>query len=176
MRPDERESILVVQGVLQDLAREVSTDYARSQASTCLLLLQSLLAEMDSAVHDLAQDVAALRRLLADARGALVSLPDDEASRLAADIASALEEAPPDDLRLSSLRPRRERLMGLLERFLCLCEDRQGMPDAEALEPVRGAAYRLLRRMALRGWCFWDVGSFREVLVRWRSAAQQEGQ
>ncbi|HXG42115.1 MAG TPA: hypothetical protein VNL95_05245 [Dehalococcoidia bacterium] len=175
MRPDQRESVLVVQGVLQELAREVSTDYARSQANMCLLLLQSVISEMDSAVHDLVQDTAALRELLAEARVALASLPDTEAADLAAAIGAALEEAPPDDLRLSSLRPRRERLLGLLERFLCLCEDRLGTSGAEALGPVRSSAYRLLRRMALRGWSFWDVGSFREALVGWRNAAQQEG-
>ena len=171
MRPGQGEVIAIVQSTLQELGREAPSDYARYQANLCLMLLQSLAAELDSAAHDLASDIAALGDVLSQARDALRSLPDAAARALAEEVGPALAARDAPDLRLSSLGQRRERLLALLERFLCLCEDRLGAPGAESLLPVRRAAYRLLRRMALRGWCFWDASSFREALARWRQEA-----
>jgi len=169
MRPHAAETIAIVQAALQELAREASSDYGRAQVNLCLMLLQSVAAELDSAAHDLFHDLADLRDVLSTARAALVAaaLPAGEA--LIAEIDGALAEPSADDLRLSSLRARRERLLALLERFLCLCEDAAGTPAYDELLPARWAAYDHLRRAALRGWSFWDVSSFREVLARWRT-------
>ncbi len=171
-RPDAAETIAIVQAALQDLAREAASEYARAQANLCLMLLQSLLAELDTAAHDLASDIASLRRVLSRAGEALASLADGEARSLAADIGRGLEEpGDPSDLRLSTLRARRERLLALLERFLCLCEERADAPDHDTLLEARRQAYGFLRRAALRGWTFWDASSFREAVARWREAA-----
>lgn len=171
MRPDAIETIAIVQTTLQELAREATSDYARHQANLCLMLLQSVAAELDSAAHDLVQDIAALREVLSLAQDALRTLPDAEARALAEEVDGALAEGHGTDLRLSTLRRQGDRLRALLERFLCLCEDAAGTPAYDALAPARLAAYSHLQQAALRGWTFWDASSFREALARWRAQA-----
>ncbi len=144
---------------------------AQDTAQTLQMLLESVVGEWDTAADTLFRDNRSLGELLSQGLETVQSIPtvDHELSALSKDIQSVLEETPEESLALSALSDRNERLRGLLERSLVLLEDREGAPEFAPLMSLRRAIYVHLRQVAVRGWSFWDVLSFRERMARLRA-------
>ena len=174
MRPTGGESLRGVQTALAEvILPELQSMFAQDAVQVMSMMMESLAGEWDTAAQDLDCDNRALGELLSQAGSAISSLPQSNDSRAALvnEIESVLAEAPADSLALSVLGARHSRLKGVMERVLVELEEAVGQPGMEALDAVRQAVYRHLRRVALRGWSFWDVASFRERMVRARAEA-----
>lgn len=153
----------------ETLAPELQTMFAQDAAQTMAMLAESLAAEWDRAAEDLRADNAAIRALLQRAQAALKTLEGRNENRdsLVNQIDGVMRGAGDGDITISSLSAENQRLAAVLETLLCLAEDTEG--ERGPLADLRREAYAHLRRVAVRGWCFWDVASFRERMIRARS-------
>lgn len=172
MRPTGLESLRGLQAALAEtLIPELTSVHAQDAAQTMAMLLESLAAEADNAVADVTADIATVEHLLENALTPLARLSErnEERDAIVSEIDGVLREAGDGSLIVSSLTARNNRLRAVLERLLCLLEDLSGEAGGEVTEPLRRDVYGHLRRLAVRGWCFWDVASFRERIVRARA-------
>ena len=103
------------------------------------MLLEMLTNEVDAAAGNLARDNQMLCQLL---RRAVVALrPVDSA--LAEETAAALAEPTDPSLTVTGLAARNQRLRGLLEELLVVCEDAADSAQAsQDLMSLRSDAYR----------------------------------
>jgi len=172
MRPNDVELVRLLESVVLELGQEVPSLYGKAQAQFAFMLLETVAAELDEAVHCLYHDIQELRGLLAQVQEAIARIPQDHPriASLQQRLEEALNEEIGHDLHLHRLEGLHRRLMGALEVFLCLCEEVMGDPRYEPLMPLRAAAYAHLRRVAVRGWTFWDALSFRERILKEREA------
>lgn len=168
MRPNAVEALRGLQGALiSDIAPEVQSPYGQETLMLAQMLLEMLINEVDDAADNLSRDNQTLRDLLDRAVAPLRSVD----SSLAEETAAALAEPTDPSLAVTALTARNQRLRGLLERLLVLCEDAADSAQAsQDLMAVRADAYRHLREVAARGWSFWDVFSFRERMARLRAS------
>jgi hypothetical protein len=155
---------------------ELQSLFGQDAVQVMSMMMESLAGEWDTAAQDLDSDNRALGELLSQAGSAISSLAQSNPSpegraALVKEIESVLGEAPAESLALSVLGARNSRLKGAMERVLVELEDAAGWPGMESLDAVRQAVYQHLRQVALRGWSFWDVASFRERMVRARTEA-----
>jgi hypothetical protein len=151
---------------MSDIAPEVSSLFGQEAILLSQMLLEMLISEADSAADDLARDNQTLRELLG--RAVVALRPVDTA--LAEETAAALAEPADPSLTVTALTTRNQRLRGLLERLLVVCEEAAASAHAaQDLMSVRSDAYRHLREVAARGWSFWDVFSFRERMAGLRA-------
>jgi hypothetical protein len=168
MRPDAIESLRAIQGTLAEaLAPELTSIFAQDSVQTLTMLVESLAADWDTAAENLSADNRALRHILSSARDSLSAAGgrNEERDVIVSQIDGVLREAGDGSIAVSSLTAENNRLRAALERLLCLLEDSSG----EAAPDIRREAYNHLRQVAVRGWCFWDVASFRERMVRARA-------
>jgi hypothetical protein len=168
MRPNAVEALRGLQGALvSDVAPEVQSLFGQETLMLAQMLLEMLINEVDDAADNLARDNRTLCDLLDRAVTPLRSVDSD----LAEETAAALVEPTGPSLTVSALSARNQRLRGLLERLLVLCEDIADSAQAsQYLMAVRSDAYRHLREVAARGWSIWDVFSFRERMARLRAS------
>ncbi len=176
MRPNDLELLRLIEGTMLELGQEVPSAYSKAQAQFCFMLLEDLANRWNEAAHHLFHDIRELEEILGQARDLLKRLPQDDpqVSSLLQTLEVALQGGVGEDLRLSALEERHRRLLGALERLLCLCEDKVNEPAYEALMPVRSRAYQHLRREAARGWTFWDILSFRNYIMKVKQSLPQE--
>lgn len=167
MRPTATEALRGLQAALMsDIAPEVRSAFGQDTLQTIQMLLETLAQEVDGAADDLRRDNETLAGILERAEDAVRRLDGE----LADDIATALGEAMENSLAISALEARCQRLRGLLERILVLCEDTLASgQDSGAMIQVRAEAFRHLGEVASRGWSFWDISSFRERMERLRA-------
>ncbi|TET96080.1 MAG: hypothetical protein E3J29_05890 [Dehalococcoidia bacterium] len=167
MRPNAVEALRGLQGTLMsDITPEVKSLFGQETLQLAQMLLEMLVSEGDGAADNLARDTQTLCELLGRAVGAL--RPVDSA--LAEEAAAASAEPTDPSLTVAALTTRNQRLRGLLERLLVLCEDvAESAQASQDLMAVRSEAYRHLREVAARGWSFWDIFSFRERMARLRA-------
>ena len=166
MKPSAVESLRGIQAALAEaIAPELPTVFAQETVQTIQMLIESVLGEVDTAAEDLQRDNEELRQILAQARGALGGSNGDAAA-IVNRIDGVLSETEERSLRLSALTARNNALRGALEELLMYLEDTSGRPGSEALTALRQTAYGHLRRVAVRGWSFWDLMSFRERMMR----------
>jgi len=153
------------------IAPELTSMFAQSVAQVSQMLIESIAAELDAAVEDLCSDNRELADVLAACRdGIAAALTRNEPlASLVPEIETLLAEPGDASLAVSRLASRNGRLQEMLERTLMAIEDVAGTPELEALTSPRAAAYRHLRRVAARGWSFWDLGSFRERIAEFRA-------
>jgi hypothetical protein len=151
---------------MSDITPEVQSVFGQETLQLAQMLLEMLVNEVDGAADDLARDNQTLCELLG--RAAVALCPIDSA--LAEEAAAASAEPTDPSLTVAALTARNQRLRGLLERLLVLCEDVAETAQAsQDLMAVRSQAYRHLREVAARGWSFWDIFSFRERMARLRA-------
>ena len=167
MRPNAVEALRGLQGTLvSDITPEVQSLFGQETLALSQMLLEMLISEVDVAADNLARDNQTLCEHL---RRSVVALRSVD-STLAEEAASALGEPTDPSLTVTALTARNQRLRGLLERLLVVCEDIADSAQAsEDLMSLRSDAYRHLREVAARGWSFWDVFSFRERMARLRA-------
>ena len=135
MRPGREEMLAGVRRALVEfVAPEVSSVYARTELGYAINLIGALAKESEDAVASLVEENAALRQLLREAGRRLGD------SSLAASLVAELQaiELPPrsPDLRLSALRDENGRLFEVFVRFQAACE------DARSGEYAVGRMYR----------------------------------
>jgi len=151
---------------MSDITPEVQSLFGQETLALSQMLLEMLISEVDVAADNLARDNQTLCELLG--RAVVVLRPVDSA--LAEEAAAASAEPTDPSLTVAALTTRNQRLRGLLERLLVLCEDvAESAQASQDLMAVRSEAYRHLREVAARGWSFWDIFSFRERMARLRA-------
>lgn len=176
MRPTALESLRGIQsGLVEAVAPELSSAYAQDVAQTIQMLLESLAGEADTAAHNLRADNEALATLLSQANTAIGALPmrNERLSAFVSEIEGVLAESDDGSLAVSALTVRNDGLRSTLERLLMAFEDLVDQPGMQVLNAVRAAIYAHLRRVAVRGWSFWDVSSFRERMARVKAESSQ---
>jgi hypothetical protein len=171
VRPTGPESLRAIQAALAErLIPELTSLFAQEAGQAASMLIESLAASWDTEAEDLQTDNASLREILAGGRDALASLAGNTtAGPLVSYIDGVLGEEGDGRIAVSSLARENSRLLSALEKLLEFIEDTDGEEGCETLEPVRRAAYRQLRRAAVRGWAYFDVSAFRERIVRARA-------
>ncbi len=172
MKPNAIESLLGLQAALiETIVPELQTMFAQDTANVLQMLIESVAGEWDTAAEDARRDNTTMVTLLGLARDAIGSLPErnEELASLVSEIRETLAEPEPGSIVLSALGARRTRLSGVLERTVCALEDRAADAEFAALLPVRTAIYDHLREVSMRGWAFWDMASFREMITRLRA-------
>lgn len=170
MRPAALESLRGMQAALAEvLLPDLRTMFAQDAAQVLQFMVESLAAEWDTAADDLHRDNATLCGILAEARAAMNPKAGSNArlASLVNDIDAVLGRTPPDSLAVSALQQRNTELTGALERLLIEIEE-SGEVEGGVGE-VRRSVYRHLREVAVRGWSFWDIMSFRERMARARA-------
>lgn len=166
MRPTASESLRAIQAAtMERLVPELQSLFAQEAASAVSMLIESLAAEEDTLAEDLRADNARLRKILESARQQLTR--NEAAASLVTRIDGVLAQAGDERIAISSLSSENDRLNGALAELLELIEDAQGRGDG--LDTVRAAAYRHLRRVAVRGWSYLDVSGFRERIGKARA-------
>lgn len=180
MRPNPTESLKAIQGAIAEhLAPEISSLFAIEASTAITMLCESLAAEADTLAEDLSNDNARLRRVLTDAREALTTAPpspahgkgaggqggNGNAASLVSYIDGVLQEDGGGRIAVSVLSEVNDRLNEALARVL---ESIETSGD-ESLAEVRRAAYLHLRRVAVRGWSYFDVSGFRQRIVEARA-------
>lgn len=174
MRPSDIEILRGLQGALMSVVTpELHSLFAQDTVQTAQMLLEMLANELDTAADSLARDNRTIAGLLAQAREAIRALPQGGGglASLAEEIDGVLAEPDDGSLAVSALNARHRRLSSALERVLAACEDAVGQPQQEPLMAVRAAIYGHLREVAIRGWSFWDVFSFRGRMTQIRAQA-----
>ncbi|HEU4759211.1 MAG TPA: hypothetical protein VFT91_04430 [Dehalococcoidia bacterium] len=172
MRPTALEGIRGIQeALLGTILPELQTMLAQDAAGTIQMLLESIANEWDTAVETLHADNRQVSRLLEQALGAIRSVAgaENRLDGIAGEIEGVLGEPADGSLAVSRLTARNERLRAILERVLAGLEDVAEAPEFAPLLSVKRDIYRHLRQVAARGWCFWDVLSFREKMARLRA-------
>ncbi len=169
MRPDAVESLRAIQGALNEaLLPELQTPFAQEAAQAAAWLAESLAAELDTVVENLAQDNQVLRRILTDGQVQLAAAGGNiPASAAVNETESALAQTGSGSLKISDLTAENRSLMAALAVMLEQLEDMRGDPGDKT--ELRTEAYRHLRQVAVRGWSFFDVSGFRERIVRARA-------
>ena len=173
MKPATVESLRGIQAAMTEaIVPELSSAFAQDTAQTIQMLIESLAGEIDTAAEDLHADNRELRQIMSQARETLAGRNEDAASLVhQIDEVLVRSETEEESLRLSSLTARNDQLRAVLEKVLMYLEDTAGQTDS--LQPLRQAAYAHLRRVAVRGWSFWDLMSFRERMARARADYQR---
>jgi hypothetical protein len=117
-----------------------------------------------------------LRGILATGRDALKSIDrsNEVTAALVNKVDGVLAQAGDDRLAISSLGAENDRLNDALAGLLELIEDTDGEPGFEKLAPVRAQAYRHLRRVAVRGWSYFDISGFRERIIKARAELESD--
>lgn len=172
MRPNSLEALKGIQAALNEtVLPELQTVFAQDTAGVLQLLLESLAGELDTAAEDMRRDGRTMAALLADARAALQPFAgrNAELSSLVSEIGAARSEPEPESVVLSVLGARHVRLRAVLEKTICALEDRAADPEFASLLPARSEIYKHLRDVSMRGWAFWDMASFRELMTRLRA-------
>ncbi len=177
MRPTGLESIRAVQSALAEIiVPELTSAFAQDLAQTLQLLLESLAGEWDEAAEHLRRDNETLAALLSGSLDAFIG-PSAGNERLAAivtEIESRQREDVEDSILLSHLTSRNNALLATLEDILVELEDLTGEPGYEEIEDVRHQIYAHLRNVAIRGWSFWDISSFRGRMIAAHSASAED--
>ena len=146
MRPDLDELLASIRRALVEfVAPEVSSVYARTELTYALSLLAALSRETGDAVAELVADNAALARLLAQAAAALEDAAVDEG--LQRDLEAAAR-ADASDVTLPALRAREAALFELLVRLQAACEE--ASPRTPDIESVYRRSVAFLRERAAR--------------------------
>jgi len=167
VRPTPAESLRAIQGaVAEQLTPELSSLFAMEASTAITMLSESLIAEADTLAEDLLADNARLREVLTLASGS-----NGIDATLVSQIDGVLQEAGERRLAISSLSADNDRLSEVLAQILEAIE----ASDEEALLPVRRAAYRHLRRVACRGWSYFDVSGFRQRIIEARAELDRDG-
>ncbi|MCH8815430.1 MAG: hypothetical protein IH957_10125 [Chloroflexi bacterium] len=171
MRPTGIEALRAIQTALTEvIGPELQTAFAQDTQQTLQMLLESVIAEMDSAASDLLEDNGTLSSLLEDFRAAVSANANNrELSGAIEEIDESLARPDPGSFAISELAARNEELRAALEKAVRALEGVGDDPGYESLAPVRMAMYRHLRDVAGRGWSFWDAASFREYMMKHRS-------
>lgn len=164
MRPNAAESLRAIQNaVAEQLTPEISSLFALEASTAITMLCESLAGEADTLAEDLVADNARLREVLSSARAALAS--NGNAANLVSQIDGVLLEGGERRIAISALSEDNDRLSEALAQLLELIE---GSGD-ESLAQVRRAAYNHLRRVAVRGWSYFDVSGFRQRIIEARA-------
>jgi hypothetical protein len=151
---------------MSDIAPEVQSLFEQETLALSQMLLEMLVSEVDVAADNLARDNQTLCELL---RRAVLPLRSID-STLAEEAEATLAEPTDPSLTVTALTASNQRLRGLLEHLLVICEDiADGAQANEDLMSLRSDAYGHLREVAARGWSFWDIFSFRERMARLRA-------
>ena len=172
MRPTIAESLRAIQGAIaEQLTPELTSLFAIESASAVSMLVESLFAEWDTLAEDLRSDNVRLREILGTGRAALRSIgrSNEVSTALVSKISGMLAQTGDKRLAISSLSSENDQLSDALADLLELIEDTQGQPGTESLAPVRAQAYRHLRRVAVRGWSYFDISGFRERIIKARA-------
>ena len=174
MRPTIAESLRAIQGAIaEQLMPELSSLFAMEAATAASMLAESLLAEWDTLAEDLRADNAGLREILGAARDLLRS--NEAPGSLVSKIDGVLAQAGDKRLAISSLSSENDQLSDALADLLELIEDTHGEPGCENFGPVRAQSYRHLRRVAVRGWSYFDISGFRERIIKARAELASDG-
>lgn len=164
MRPNAAESLRAIQSaVAEQLVPEISSLFAIEATTAITMLCESLAAEADTLAEDLLADNARLREILAAARDVLRR--NGIGATLVSQIDGVLHEGGDRRIAISVLSEENDRLSESLAQLLELIEER----NDESLAQVRRAAYHHLRRVAVRGWSYFDVSGFRQRIVEARA-------
>jgi hypothetical protein len=165
MRPNGIESLRAIQvAVTEVLGPEISSLFAQEAAQATSMMVESLAAEWDSQVGDLVNDNAVIRGILGKGADIVAEQSNAGAASLVQDIKQVTGQPGTGSLAISALTAENERLSAALTSLLEFLEDTVEGPG-EAAE-LRAEAYRYLRRLAVRGWSFFDVSGFRERMVK----------
>jgi hypothetical protein len=175
VRPTGLESIRAAQAALAEVIfPELKSAFAQDAAQTVQMLLESLAGEWDSAHTNLQHDNDALVRLLGAARDALPGAGRNESiSPVVTEVEDRLRGSS-GALSLAELMARNDTLRATLERILIVFEEITGQPGNETIDAVRREVYAHLRSVAMRGWSFWDVSSFRGRMAEIRSSGMTD--
>jgi hypothetical protein len=172
VRPTIPESLRAIQAAIaEQLTPELSSLFAQEAATAASMLAESLFAEWDTLAEDLRADNTRLREILDAGRDALRSIGESNevTAALVNKIDGVLAQAGDERLAISSLGTENDRLNDALADLLELIEDTDGEPGYENFAPVRAQAYRHLRRVAVRGWSYFDISGFRERIIKARA-------
>lgn len=168
MRPTGLEGLDALRaGLAEVLAPELQSDFALDTAQTLQMLIESLAGEWDTASDDLKRDNETLTLLLTELKDALKSDGNAERAMLVNLIDETIAARGAESFSLSALSMRNKQLRGALERTMVIVEDEA---NDESLSSLRRAVYSHLRKVAGRGWSFWDMASFREYMARFRAS------
>jgi hypothetical protein len=148
----------------------LSTPFAEEAAQAATMMAESLAGEWDTAVEDLVADNSVLRKILEKGRGELAGTGNDKVADTVKEIESALSTPRAMSFRVSDLTAENESLRAGLASLLESLEDLETRGEGRE---VRRDAYRHLRRVAVRGWSFFDVSGFRERIVQARAELDQ---
>ena len=176
MRPNGSESLRGIQAAVANvLAPEVTTAFGQEAVQAISMIVESLAAEWDTAAQDLVRDNGELRDVLGAGRIALESVKESntKAATLVIEIDGVLRQAGDGSIAISSLTAENDRLRAALVVLLEFAEDVAGDKGYDEIDTVRSAAYRHLRRVATRGWSWFDVAGFRERMVSAKAEAAQ---
>jgi hypothetical protein len=148
VRPYPEEILRAIQsGVASHFAPEVKSSYGQAQFAFSMLLFTIVQRDYDSAVPDLVDANAALRKLLLSTRDALAAVDRDDA-RAAREVLVLLQ--PAATLRLSALRAENEALRAILCQLTPLIEPAEDDPALAPMKPVRHSVYAYLAADAKR--------------------------
>ncbi len=175
MRPNAVESLRGLQAALmQNILPELQTLFAQDVAQVSQMLIESLVAEWDSAAEHLHRDNQVLAELLARAQEALsrAAESNEEVSGVVDNIRDVLGLPPEDSLAISKLTERNNALKAALERALEVLEDLVCQPGGGSLLALRRDIYNHLRKIAVRGWSVFDLLSFREKMAQVRATLE----
>jgi len=173
MRPNGPESIRAIQAALAEvIGPELTSPFAQDAAQTLQMLLESLAAEWDTASEQLRRDNETLERLLTRSRDAIKSAPDrnENFAAIVSEIERRLSQDSGASISVSAVAARNDTLRETLQQILMAFEDSAGQPDCAAIESARKEIFEHLRRVASRGWSFWDVSSFRGKMTAMEAA------
>lgn len=162
MRPNAVESLRTIQTALAEhLVPELTSVYALDIVQALTMLVESLANEWDTAAENMRRDNEKLRGLLSLAPGvAGNTLP----AAIVKEAAQAIAKPATESVTLSALSAENELLRAALERLLVGLES-EASRLGEAGVSLRRDIYAHLREVALRGWSFWDMASFRERMT-----------
>jgi hypothetical protein len=175
MRPNAVESLRGLQAALmQNILPELQTLFAQDVAQVSQMLIESLVAEWDSAADHLYRDNEVLTDLLRRAQQALgpVAESNEDVSAIVHNIGEVLALPPEGSLAISRLTERNNALRAVLERTLEVIEDLVCQPGAGPLLDLRRDIYNHLRKVAVRGWSVFDLLSFREKMAQVRASLE----
>jgi hypothetical protein len=170
MRPTATESLRAIQSaVAERFTPELSSLFAIEASTAVTMLCESLAAEADLEVENLVTDNDRLRNILSSAREALAS--NANAATLVSQLDGVLQESGDGPLSISRLSEVNGRLSEALAQLLESIEDNG---EDKSLTKIRSSAYRHLRRVAVRGWSYFDVSGFRQRIIEARAEVDRD--